>query len=273
MTVYADSLFLINFVSEYLMLILTEKMTASRIRRHRKTVSSLTGAAVSVLIFCLDIPDFICGIFKTANAVLIICISYMGNKGAMLRAFPVFIIISYIYAGIISSISGIISNDAVIKNGITYISISEAAFAAVFLCTYPLVFLAARFLKLKRNKGIYKIILSKSSRSVSVRALLDSGNLLEEGGKSVVISEWDTVMPLLGIDDYNKLYEHMSELNLKILPFRSLGSSGKVIIVFHADSLLSEDSGAVFYDVPVGIVEHPISVKGNYNALIGKEYI
>ena len=273
MTVYADSLFLINFVSEYLILILTEKMVSSKIRKRRKAAAALTGAAISVLIFCVDIPHFLCGILKISSIIVIICICYMGNKKAMIRALPVFIIISYIYAGIISSVSGITGSDSVIKNGVTYINVNEVIFAVMFLCTYPIVFLLAEFLKLRRNKRIYNITLSKGLRSVTARALFDSGNLLSESGKSVVITEWETVKPLLGIDDYGKLYEHMAELNLKLLPFRSLGSADKIIAVFHADSLICEESNTVFRDVPVGIVNRSISGKGNYNALIGKEYI
>lgn len=273
MTVYADSLFLINFISEYMMLILTEKLTAIKIKRYRKTVATLAGSIVSVLIFCIDIPYFLCGILKTINIMLIICISYMCNKRAIIRAVPIFIIISFLYSGIISSIAGIISSSSIIKNGITYININEALFAVLFIITYPIVFFAAKLIKKVSSQKIYKIKISKNTYSVTLTALFDSGNLLTEQGKSVIIAEWDSIQPLFNVNTYENLYEHMTEFNLKLLPFNSLGSCGKTVILFYADHLLLTENNSAFNNVPVGIINSRISSKGSYNALIGKEYI
>lgn len=264
MTVYADSLFLINFLSEYVLLLLTEKIASVRAKKFRKAAAALFGAAVSAASFCTEIPlpQSVIGVI---NAFLIVCIVYMKNTRAVMRAFPAFMLISFTYSGIISAISGILSDDAVIHSGITYININTVLFIFIFICTYPIVLLIARILK-PLSKRIYKITVSRKGKTVFANALFDSGNLLADGKKGVIIAEWDIIKPLFDAEIFEDLY---GLDGTKILPFGSLGGC-TTALVFYADAITVENN--TFADVPIGIVNRSISQKGNYNALIGKQY-
>ena len=273
MTVYADSLFLMNFVTEYLLLLITEKIISVKAKKYRKTLSAAFGAIVSVLIFCTDMPHFICSISKFLNTALIISFMYLKNKNAVIRGIPTFLIISLIYSGIISHISGMISGSAVIKNGITYISINEIVFTVIFICTYPIVFFALKLIKERNCKKIFEISVTYNSKSVTLKALFDSGNLLEDNGKSVIIVPWDNVKTMFETDKFEDLYLCMEDLELKLLSYRSLGNDFGSVIIFYAGLVRIYHTDRLFENVPVGIINHSISADNTYNALVGKEYI
>ncbi len=261
MTVYADSLFLVNFLSEYALLLLTEKIISVKARKFRKGAAAVFGALLSVIIFCTDIPLPQSAI-TLAAAFLIVCAAYIGNKRAVLRAYPAFLLISCIYSGIITAVSGFLNINAVIRSGMIYMSINTMLFVIIFICTYPAILLGAQILNPHRRK-ICKISVSYGGKSVTINALYDSGNLLCDGAKGVIIAEWDAVKPLFDIED-------MYEIDgAKILPFGSLGGC-RTVLVFYADKIGTENNN--FENVPIGIVRNRISQNGSYRALIGKQY-
>lgn len=272
MTVYADSLFLVNFVSVYIMLMLTEKLSSSKIRTVRRLAAAALGAAVSVMIFCTGIHYIICVILRLLNVIFIICAAYAPDTDGIRRAAPVFAAVSLIYSLTASAMSSFIGG-SVIKNGIAYLNVNEIIFFAAFAVTYPAVILIFWLIKHCGSRRIYRISVSKNGCSVSSDALYDSGNLLTCGGHGVIIAEWDIIKPLFKCGTYDELYSLMSELNLQILPFRSLGAQSRTVLVFSADSVSFTQSGTEFKNVPIGIVNHPISSKGAYHMLVGKEYI
>lgn len=260
MTVYADSLFLVNFLSEYFLLVLTEKIASVNSKRIRRISAALFGAVVSTAVFCdkIPLPQSIIG---TINAFFIVCIAYTKSSRSVIRAFLTFMLVSFVYYGFINLSVG----SAAMHNGITYLKINLGMFAVIFLCAYLFIIFTARILK-PSGRRIYKITVSKNKKTVSLTALFDSGNLLSDGKKGVIITEWDMIKPLFDTEIFEELYEYE---NVKVLPFGSLGGCSTVL-VFRADSLRTEYKE--FFDVPVGIVKRHITQNGTYNALIGKQY-
>lgn len=270
MTVYADSLFLVNFVSEYILLILTEKTGTLKIKSHRKVSAAVVGAVLSVILFCTDFNTFEAAAAKILTICLItlICI---GNRPRMfLRFTAVFTILTYIYGGIFSQVSGFFG-EAATRNGFTYININTGLFLLIFICTYPVVLIVSKLLNNK--KRIYQLSVSLGEKNVQITALCDSGNLLKHKGKGVIIAEWDIIKGLFDFTEYEQLYEHIEDLKLSIVPYTSLGAESKTLTVFECDVLALKDESAQFYNIPIGAVNRTISPKGTYNALIGTEYL
>lgn len=266
MTVYADSLFLINFISVYLLLTLTEKILSAVISIPKKMLASVLGAATAAAVFCAVIPQRYSTAVQIADALLIAFVSYRGSRKKVFEAAAAIFALSCIYPYIAVLF---IKNGAVIKNGIVYAEIPFGLFAVIFICTYSVILLFTKLIKIK--KKTYCISFFHNGSSLGTTALYDSGNLLSDGQKSVIVAEWSVIKQLLGMENYEELYTHIDSMQLKILPFRTLDKGAGAAVVFYADKIHIKENGSTFYKVPVGIINNSIS--SGYHALIGKEYI
>ena len=96
MTVYADSLFLINFISVYLLLTLTEKILSSVISIPKKMLASALGAAAAAAVFCAVIPQRYNTAVQIAVALLIAFVSYRGSRKKVFEAAAAIFVLSCI---------------------------------------------------------------------------------------------------------------------------------------------------------------------------------
>ena len=160
MTVYADSLFLLNFISEYILICICEKIIYCTLKLTDKIIAAVCGSVIAVIIFitALTLPTNI--VIRLTNAGIISFICCRKKRHLYLRFLSIFIILSYVYAGIFTAVAGFMSKNAVIKNGITYSEINTGAFLLVFICTYPLILLVSRIIKHK--KRIFDISLNNA---------------------------------------------------------------------------------------------------------------
>lgn len=269
MSVYADSLFLVNFISEYILLILTEKTGTLKIKSQRKISAAALGAVLSVILFCTDFSTLEAAAAKILTICLITFICIGAKLGMFLRFGAVFTVLTYIYGGIFSQISGFFG-EAAIRNGFTYININTTLFLLIFICTYPIVLIISKLINYK--KRIYKLSVSLGEKATQITALCDSGNLLKHKGEGVIIVEWGALKNLFDFTEYEQLYERIEDLKLSIIPYTSLGAESKTLIVFECDTLTLKDENKKFHNIPIGAVNRTISPKGTYNALIGTEY-
>ena len=268
MTVYADSLFLVNFISEYILITLSGKICSIHIKPYKKITAASVGSVLSVIIFCTSADSFVISLLRLALSIAIafICCKSRSNT---VKFTVTLIIISYIYGGMFPIVCGIFSNNAFIKNGFTYIDLNPGVFLLIFLCTYPVVLFAAKLIKHKNR--IYTVSINQNDNEITTSALFDSGNLLKHNEQSVIIIEWNCVKELFHTESYEELYEHMQDFTLSLIPFSTIGSNGKTLLIFRPDCTVIQEK--VFKNIPVGIVNGNISPKGTYHALIGSEYI
>lgn len=265
MTVYADSLFLINLLSEYVLLTLCGKIASAKSKKSRRLFASIFGALISTAVFCADIP-LPQSIVRIITAFLTICIAYIRNYRAVLRAFPAFMLTSFLYSGIILTASSLLPESGIISCGFAYIRADLLMFACIFVLTYPVILLLARAFKISAKHTV-KITVSHCGKTAVLTALFDSGNLLTDGNRGVIIAEWDIVKALFGTENFEDLY---GLDGTKLVPFGSLGGVSTAL-VFYADTVFTETN--TFKHIPIGIVNRKIIPSGTCNALIGKQYI
>lgn len=265
MTVYADSLFLVNLLSEYILLVLSEKIASVKANTAYRLTAAIFGAAISTAVFCTDIP-ISQSIMRIITAFLTICIAYIKKPRAVIRAFPAFLLASFLYSGIISATASLFPGGGILRGGFTYIRADTILFIIIFLFTYPAVLLLAKLFRLpaKRTVGI---TVSYNGKSVHLTALFDSGNLLTDGNQSVIIAEWDIIKALFDTECFEDLY---GLDGTKILPFGSLGGTATVLI-FYADAVSTD--AHTFTHTPIGIINRKITTHVPCNALIGKQYV
>jgi stage II sporulation protein GA (sporulation sigma-E factor processing peptidase) len=132
--------------------------------------------------------------------------------------------------------------------------------------------------------GQVGLVIEIGSKKLALRALIDSGNELVEpvSGKRVIIVEKKALKGLLPEGIINSL-EHLSNLEdlslndydhwsrrLVLIPFRSVGKDSGVLTGIRPDSVYLKHKGqqVKLPGVILGIERNPLSIKGEYQALI-----
>lgn len=271
MVIYADTLFLINLIFNYMSLLVLGKLMKLSIKQLRIISGSAVGAAGTVIIFCMNIA---LPIFKAVPAFLMILCAYGWAGKKMVSRFAVFLLLLASISGIaIFAVSLLPAGvNSVIRNGIVYFDISGKLFFLILILAYPIVCILSKCLKSWRNRNIYIAEIQKENKSVKICALFDSGNKLREPitGKPVVIAEWDAVKALFENPvGFDFLTEKMEDYRLWIIPYHSLGNRQGRIFAFLADRIFID--GKVTERIFIGITDQKLSKE--YQALLNADLI
>jgi len=111
---------------------------------------------------------------------------------------------------------------------------------------------------------IYKVSIILNNKNVQVEALLDTGNTLTEpiSGKPVHVMEEHYVNELVG-------EKELTDLNLRLIPFHSIGKNNGIITGIIADSMVIHKEPDIFVEKPViGIYKGSLSQGNSYSMLL-----
>lgn len=169
--VYVDLIFLINFMMDGILLLLTAGILKCRISPGRLCLAAGVGALVGVLMAVVYLPYFwlksllayLCG-----GAGMVLCAFRIRSVRFFAKAFVVLMICTFLMGGIMQSVSG-----SVRSIGIFFL------FAGIaYGCGRWIV----KFLEtvLVRRQGIYEITLYTKGQCFEVRGKLDTGNSLKD---------------------------------------------------------------------------------------------
>ena len=204
MTVYIDVLFVINFVVNYVLLLITGKI----MRREKSYIRLVSAAIIGALYACfMFFPQikFLYGCaFKIIASFLLILIAY-GAKNAVLtvKTAFVFYLSSFLFGGV--TLALFYFTDAGLKyggalnNGIFYFELPWKIL--FFSCLVAYIAVKTGFAIYKRDKNLsYRRIRVEICRnSAELNALVDTGNLLIDPitNSPVVVAELESVKKLL----------------------------------------------------------------------------
>lgn len=267
MEIYADVMFLINFTSSYLMLMLTGRIIRSKPKAKRLIFASALGGILSVL--CFFSERF--GIIIKISGSVILVLAAFGKRYIVIRSI-IFLTLSSLVLAAFMLISSVFRSETVIlKNGTAYFDIPLLMFVTVLVSAYALILIISEIIKRRKMLKIHTLKITLGDKSVCVRALLDSGNTLKEpvSGKSVIIAEWQSIEPLFDGMDYNRLLNFTDRYRLRIVPYHSLGNKNGIIVAFLADDItvLTENRSAG--RLYIGITREQLSRTNDYSALMG----
>ncbi len=273
MVIYADELFLINFVSAYIMLyILARSVFRMKIKKKRILLASLLAGLAAVLIFCTDMPLYLTYAVQLISVFIVVTAAFYRRDGGILSQIGAFFLLSGGMMLMMIFSASLIGKAVpiVLKGGILYMDISPGIFAVSFILSYAAMIFIIKLLKKRKNKKYYMMTVKHGDKTIRVKALFDSGNMLKDpvSGKCVTILEWDEAKKLFDAKaQYSDLSEHIGEMKLRIIPFRSLGNPSGIIFAFYPDSVSVEgrDGGDCF----IGIYGGRLSKNNEYHALIG----
>ena len=191
MTVYADVLFITNFIVDYFLIKLTAKITHTNYKTVRILLASFFGGITALYIFVPNVNTVLDILIKLliAFAVTFITFDFKGIK-PFLRNTAVFFAVSFGFAGGMLAIWHIAKpNGMVINNSVVYFNISPILLIAFSVATYFITALIRHFLsKNQADKDIVKIQFFLKESMTEGKALIDSGNsLCDAFGMSEII--------------------------------------------------------------------------------------
>jgi sigma-E processing peptidase SpoIIGA len=170
-------------------------------------------------------------------------------------------------------------------NGIIYMNVISFVYSKLNDCIYRLAgrqisSMAAAVLvmglgifvimygKKLEKKSLYKVVLNENGRSLEVKALYDSGNLLVEpvSGKAVSIIEKTSVL-----DDWIK----STPEKFKIIPYKSVGMEKGVLEGMVIDQLIiqQDDKKVVEDKAVIALYDGKLSKDGSFKMLLNRNLI
>lgn len=272
-TIYLDSLFALNFIIDYLVLLAAGKICALPLRRGRMAFAAALGGVYAVLAVVLS-SLFALPTLKLVFGALLPLIAF-GAGRQYLRAVIAFFAVSAAFAGAVYAISGL--GGAPLGSG-SYIPVSLKMLLVSFALCYAAISLAFRYVGRQRRAAFHRVDVSLGGKTAALTALEDTGNELLDpvSGEAVIVAWLGALSPLLSQSDAEKLssdpikaYGDLAQSEslsgkMRLVPYSCVGGSS-VMVCLRPDSLAVDGKAS---RALVGISRTRLSGDGKYDALI-----
>lgn len=273
--VYLDVFFMINFIMDYMIILITSRITKVKKKRIRQLAGAGCGALYSVIVIKpLTNHLFKITLVNILIAAVMVLISF-GFTSASVYIKNVFLlfVVSFTMSGIInylyySTVIGkyvrnvLSGNSNKVVNARKFILVSVLAY--ILLSAIVRIIFSVR----KDMELYYDVKITFRGKSVVVRGLYDTGNGLTEpvSGKMVHIAEYKILKPLLEGDEKAKE-------NIYVIPFHSIGEEDGIMYGIRMDEMvvLVDDEPKFLYNPIIGIYTGNVSKRGNYSVILNRE--
>lgn len=278
--VYLDAFLALNFAVNYLLLAGAARLDGAALRRGRCVLAAVLGAgygALSLLPAAAFLEHPVC---KAGAAVGMLLVAF-GWRERLLRTGALFLLLSCAFGGGVLLLAmvkgGGVGSVGLLGSRLGMRGILVAA-ALSYGCLSLL--LKGQFTHARTAGELLPLTLVRGERSVTVLALRDTGNTLQDPltGRPVVVVEGEQVSPLLpevpGLDRQKLSHpvELMGELEetglrFQLLPYRAVGVECGLLLALRMDR--AEYGDKTHRNCLAALSPTPLSDGGGYCALIG----
>lgn len=279
-----------NYIILFATLVIIKSKT--KYQQIRLIISSIIGSCYSIIVY-LNILSIYSNIF--AKIVLSIIMVYVAfgaqNLKTLLKQILIFYLVSFIFGGCTFALIYFIKPENVkINNGVfvgTYpIKVTLIAGAVAFIVTQ--IAFKINKNKLNSKNAFFDIEIFFEEKTLKVKALLDSGNMLTEpiSKLPVIIVEKEELKKIISKDflnyienfvggdvereyEENNIQEYLSKV--RMVPFMSIGKENGMLIGIRIEKIKieSEDINIERKNIIAGIYDKRLTNDNKYNALIG----
>lgn len=273
--VYLDVFFMINFIMDYMIILITSRIAKVKKKRIRQLAGAGCGALYSVIVIKpLTNHLFKITLVNILIAAVMVLISF-GFTSASVYIKNVFLlfVVSFTMSGIINYLYYSTVIGKYVRNVLSGNSnkvVNTRKFILVSVLAYILLSAIVRiiFSVRKDMELYYDVKITFRGKSVVVRGLYDTGNGLTEpvSGKMVHIAEYKILKPLLEGDEKAKE-------NIYVIPFHSIGEEDGIMYGIRMDEMvvLVDDEPKFLYNPIIGIYTGNVSKRGNYSVILNRE--
>lgn len=290
MTIYLDIIFFENLFMNYIILFATETILKSQFKIIRTFLSSLIGSVYAVLTYVTDMEIYSSILLKIILSMSMVYIAFNSkNLKSFFKQLIIFYLTSFTFGGVAFAFVYFVNPQNILFE------------KAVLITTYPIkIILVAGIIgfliittafknikgKLRKKDMFCNIKIIINSKSVYVKAIIDTGNFLKEPitQTPVVVVQKNVlkgVIPSYILENIEDIingksvnfYEYISKI--RIIPFTSLGKENGVLLGIKADKILveAEDKYIDINNVIIGIYDGILEKNKRYMALLGLELL
>lgn len=276
--VYADALFIINFIMDYILLCTTAFFAKKPQRFVRTCLASMVGALFASVVFFFPLKPYCLLPLTVLTSLFMVAIVLSGSRGMQfVKQMAIYYLVCFVLGGTAFAFLSLANRyqgvNFLINAGVIYADINAYTLLALFAVSVAVIHLSCGFIRKQRIKAkfLYRVEIEKNGVCVTDVALFDTGNFLKDpiSQKRVILAEWQAVCQLFGTSDLSQLVlEHPTEFCY--IPCRSVGGVSGVF-AFTPDSVLVE--GALLEDaVLIGICEKTLDTDGRYRFILPNDF-
>ena len=281
--IYVDTLFLLNALVDYLLLLAAARLAGEPLRRVRFALGAALGGLYAVAIFLPGLGFLAHPLCRLASAALMLLVSYGGSQ-RLLRQGVLFVALTCAFGGGVVAIGLLGGTGLTLGAGVFYSALDLKTVLLSAAVCYGVITLV--FQRLGRHSAasgeLVRARLRLGERSVELTALVDTGNTLTDpaSGRPVIVAEGERAAPLFPREhrpeptDLRDPTAALTRLGtgawrsrFRLLPYRSVGVDRGLLLAVRADGL--ELEGRARGPVLVALSPTPVSDGGGYQALIG----
>ncbi|MCL2197537.1 MAG: sigma-E processing peptidase SpoIIGA [Defluviitaleaceae bacterium] len=301
MTLYADILFLVNFIMNGFVLWVLAKV----VRARAKARWLLAGSGIMALLYTLLIVvEALRFVNVVVSSVVILCVGVaVAFRPRTLRDFAKYMAVAYLISFTVGGLGMALFFLTDIPYAIYFIAADWDGFTRIVSWQLALVGMVLSYVAIKfgikiaerftlKRQMLCSVCISVEGNDCNFDALVDTGHSLKEplSKSPVIIAEFEYVKPLLP-DSLKVLFYEKQENDLTILlsardaenfynrirmiPFSSLGRNNGMLIGFRPDSVKVEGAGKenTAPDVVIGIYNDKLCRDGKYSGLMSPELV
>ena len=286
MVIYADILFIVNLIADYMLLLGVCAVNHIKPKGIRLIFGAVIGALGSFSLMLPRLNFFLSLIIKIALCLLMSVSTFpIKSIRSVLRYASWILGLTFAYCGIMTLIVQIFAPKTLMINNMSvYVDISPLLLIiSTTVCYFTIKVIMLVGAKIKPKECCYEIEIFNQNKSIACRALLDTGCNLHDlySGSPVIVLEKQLAMSLvpkqidLGvlIGDNSKTYDNAADMNgFKLIPYSAIGGKG-LMRAFIADRAVisQKNKKSEVKRVTVAISDELLS--GEYRALIGEDIL
>ena len=219
MTVYADVVFIANFISTTALFSGYSAVFGGVIKPLRLILSGAVSGAYAVCEAVFLLPH----IMRIAVLFLLTAIAF-GRKEVLLNTAR-FALVAACIEVLFMLIMGIMGQNAFITDGSVTVFCGGLVGIMVYFLSYPLLILIKLYAKKRAGEKHAEFVIN--GQKITLRLLYDSGNLLVYKGVSVAVISWDSIKDLFSDMDFDEFLITSEDRMI----YNTVGSGGIIPVI------------------------------------------
>lgn len=281
--IYVDTLFFLNTLVDYLLLLAAARLAGEPLRRWRFALGAALGGLYAVAIFLPGLGFLSHPLCRLASVVLMMLVSYGGSR-RLLRQGVLFVALTFAFGGGVVAIGLMGGTGLSLGKGVFYSALDlKVVLLSAAVCYGVLTLVFQRLARHSATSGeLVNIKLYLGENTADLTALVDTGNTLTDpvSGQPVVVAEGERLGPLFpqgkrpSLVDLRNPTGALTRLGtgewksrFRLLPYRSVGVDHGLLLAVRVDRM--ELDGQRIGPMLVALSPTSVSDGGGYQALIG----
>ena len=282
--IYIDTLFLLNALVDYLLLLSSARLAGEPLTRGRFALGATLGGGYAAAIFYPGLGFLERPLCRLSAAMLMVLAAFWRSR-RLLRQMIIFFALSCALGGGVLAVGLLGGRGLTLQNGVLYSGMDLKIVLLSAAGCYGVLTLAFR--GVGRHTGpsgeLCQVCLTLDGRQVRLTALVDTGNTLTDPatGRPILVAEAEGLAELLpqslryGLERGESPIQLMEQLEppwrqrFRLVAYRAVGVERGLLLALRLDRVQvgEEERGPML----AAISPTPLSDGGSYRALIGAE--